>query len=115
MSAPGPGGDLRQQAGQQPSAAVGARAKAWSNRVFLGDWHPILRHPHDLVRISFVVGAVAFALVGDGHLHIGETDTITDLADGFLGAAVGGLILAGSEVATRPGVSRGPFANRRQD
>jgi hypothetical protein len=28
------------------------------------------------------------------HLFIGETDTITDLADGFLGAAVGGLFLA---------------------
>ncbi len=29
------------------------------------------------------------------HLFIGETDTITDLADGFLGAAIGGLFLAG--------------------
>jgi hypothetical protein len=28
------------------------------------------------------------------HLHIGETDTITDLFDGFLGAAIGGLLLA---------------------
>jgi hypothetical protein len=28
------------------------------------------------------------------HLFIGETDTVTDLADGFLGAAVGGLLLA---------------------
>jgi hypothetical protein len=28
------------------------------------------------------------------HLFIGETDTVTDLADGFLGAAVGGLFLA---------------------
>jgi hypothetical protein len=28
------------------------------------------------------------------HLFIGETDTITDLADGFLGAALGGLFLA---------------------
>jgi len=27
------------------------------------------------------------------HLFIGETDTITDLADGFLGAAIGGLFL----------------------
>jgi hypothetical protein len=45
--------------------------------------------------ISFVVGAAAFALAGDGHVFIGETDTITDLAAGFLGAALGGLILAG--------------------
>jgi hypothetical protein len=28
------------------------------------------------------------------HLFIGETDTITDLADGFLGAAIGGVFLA---------------------
>jgi hypothetical protein len=28
------------------------------------------------------------------HLHIGETDTVTDLADGFLGATRGGLLLA---------------------
>jgi hypothetical protein len=28
------------------------------------------------------------------HLFIGETDTITDLADGFLGAAIGGTLLA---------------------
>src|SRR5262245_26628743 len=27
------------------------------------------------------------------HLFIGETDTVTDLADGFLGAAIGGLLL----------------------
>src|SRR5262245_1797993 len=29
------------------------------------------------------------------HLFIGETDTVTDLADGFLGAIIGGLFLAG--------------------
>jgi hypothetical protein len=27
------------------------------------------------------------------HLFIGETDTVTDLADGFLGAGIGGLLL----------------------
>jgi hypothetical protein len=27
------------------------------------------------------------------HLFIGETDTITDLADGFLGAGIGGVFL----------------------
>ena len=51
MSAPGHSGHVLQQAGQRPAAAVGARAKAWSKQVFLGD--------------------------------------------GFLGAALGGLILAG--------------------
>ena len=52
--------------------------------------------------ISFVVGPVAFALAGDRHLFIGETDTITDLADGFLGATLGGLILAGWAVGRYP-------------
>ncbi|HEY6759312.1 MAG TPA: hypothetical protein VI318_07470 [Baekduia sp.] len=28
------------------------------------------------------------------HLFIGETDTVTDIADGFLGAAIGGMFLA---------------------
>ena len=28
------------------------------------------------------------------HLFIGETDTITDLADGFIGGAIGGALLA---------------------
>jgi hypothetical protein len=37
---------------------------AWFERVFLGDWHPVLRDPLDLVRISFVVGALGFALAG---------------------------------------------------
>jgi len=35
------------------------------NTVFLGDWHPLLRDPLDLVRLSFGVGAVVFALQGD--------------------------------------------------
>jgi hypothetical protein len=50
------------------------------------------------------------------HLFIGETDTVTDLADGFLGAGIGGLFLAawavgrwGSRRAERPiGMSPGP-------
>jgi hypothetical protein len=33
--------------------------------VFLGDWHPALRDPLDLFRLSFLVGAVVFALQGD--------------------------------------------------
>jgi hypothetical protein len=33
--------------------------------VFLGDWHPLLRDPLDLFRLSFLVGAVVFALQGD--------------------------------------------------
>jgi hypothetical protein len=33
--------------------------------IFLGDWHPVLRDPLDLFRLSFVVGAGIFALQGD--------------------------------------------------
>jgi hypothetical protein len=33
--------------------------------VFQRDWHPALRDPLDLVRLSFVVGAVVFAVQGD--------------------------------------------------
>jgi hypothetical protein len=33
--------------------------------VFLGDWHPLLRDPLDIVRLSFGVGAIVFALKGD--------------------------------------------------
>jgi hypothetical protein len=33
--------------------------------VFLGDWHPVLRDPLDLFRISFPIGAAIFALGGD--------------------------------------------------
>ena len=33
--------------------------------VFLGDWHPVLRDPLDLFRLSFLVGAVVFAVQGD--------------------------------------------------
>jgi hypothetical protein len=36
-------------------------------RLFLEDWHPVLRDPLDLFRLSFVVGAVAFAIAGDRH------------------------------------------------
>ena len=33
--------------------------------VFLRDWHPVLRDPLDLFRLSFPVGALIFALQGD--------------------------------------------------
>ena len=42
---------------------------AWLQRfltlVFVRDWHPVLRDPLDLFRLSFPVGAVIFALMGD--------------------------------------------------
>jgi hypothetical protein len=33
--------------------------------VFVRDWHPVLRDPLDLVRLSFVVGALVYALLDD--------------------------------------------------
>jgi hypothetical protein len=45
------------------------------------------------------------------HLFIGETDTVTDLADGFLGAAIGGLFLA-TWAATRYTSRRTPHPLR---
>jgi len=38
--------------------------RAWA-AIFLGDWHPLLRDPLDLFRLSFLVGAVVFAVQGD--------------------------------------------------
>src|SRR6188472_2053262 len=45
------------------------------------------------------------------NLFIGETDTITDLADGFLGAGIGGLFLA-AWAATRYTSRREPWRRR---
>src|SRR6187401_133704 len=33
--------------------------------VFLRDWHPVLRDPLDLFRLSFPIGAVIYAIQGD--------------------------------------------------
>ena len=33
--------------------------------VFLRDWHPVLRDPLDVLRLSFPVGAAVFAVLGD--------------------------------------------------
>jgi hypothetical protein len=38
-----------------------------SRRLLLGDWHPWLRDPIDVLRALLVVGVVAFALAGDGR------------------------------------------------
>jgi hypothetical protein len=47
------------------NSAWSARAKQGFARVFLSDWHPVLRDPLDLFRLSFAVGAVVFAVQGD--------------------------------------------------
>jgi len=42
------------------------RARGWRllRKVVFGDWHPLLRDPLDLLRLSFAVASVAFALAG---------------------------------------------------
>jgi hypothetical protein len=45
-------------------AWVAAVKRAWA-LVFLRDWHPLLRDPLDLFRLSFPVGAAVFAVQGD--------------------------------------------------
>jgi hypothetical protein len=42
-----------------------ANLRRFWDTVFIGDWHPWLRDPLDLFRLSFGVGAVIFALQGD--------------------------------------------------
>jgi hypothetical protein len=57
--------------GGMPSASVRkdrrAALRAALAKIFLGDWHPVLRDPLDIYRLSFVVGAVVYALRGDAH------------------------------------------------
>jgi hypothetical protein len=38
-----------------------------TRRLLLGDWHPLLRDPIDLLRATLPLGAVGFALAGDGR------------------------------------------------
>src|SRR5512132_3431805 len=47
----------------EPEWVAGAK-RAWA-MVFLRDWHPVLRDPLDLFRLSFPVGALIFAIQGD--------------------------------------------------
>jgi hypothetical protein len=47
-----------------------ASVRSGLSQVFLGDWHPVLRDPLDLFRLSFVVGAGIFAAVGDGDAFV---------------------------------------------
>lgn len=36
-------------------------------KLVLGDWHPLLRDPIDVLRLTLVAGAVAFASAGEGR------------------------------------------------
>ena len=55
--------DAQCAAGTRPAWLAGLRHGL--SLVFLGDWHPLLRDPLDLFRLSFLAGAVVFALQGD--------------------------------------------------
>jgi hypothetical protein len=46
------------------------RARNVLAQVFLGDWHPVLRDPLDLFRLSFAVGAAIFAVQGDWNAAV---------------------------------------------
>jgi hypothetical protein len=60
---------VSEQVGAPPASPGGRRWLAALKRgftlVFLRDWHPILRDPLDLFRLSFPIGAVVYALTGD--------------------------------------------------
>jgi hypothetical protein len=47
-----------------------ATGRSWLTYVFVGDWHPVVRDPLDLFRLSFVVGAVIFLIEGDGDAFV---------------------------------------------
>lgn len=51
-------------------------------RLLLGDWHPIVRDPIDLLRLTYPLGAVGFAIAGDANsaLHFFGAAVIAYLA-----------------------------------
>ena len=57
--------DAQRGAGTRPAPHRPAGLRHGLAVVFLGDWHPLLRDPLDLFRLSFGVGAAIFALQGD--------------------------------------------------
>ena len=70
-----------------PAERVGGRVEAFGMALIAG-----------CIGVTCAAGYEIYEWVVDNwfgqHLFIGETDTITDLADGFLGAAIGGFFLA---------------------
>ena len=60
---------MSEQVGAPPASPGGRRwlaaLKQGFTLVFLRDWHPILRDPLDVFRLSFPIGAVFYALTGD--------------------------------------------------
>jgi hypothetical protein len=67
----------------------GTATVQWGNALHLFEkfwWYDNLVH----ITLPMSLAPILFGR----HLLIGETDTVTDLADGFLGAGLGGLFLA---------------------
>src|SRR6187200_592960 len=58
-------GEARRPAAARPESEWRVRLKRGLALVFVRDWHPVLRDPLDLVRLSFAVGAVVYAVQGD--------------------------------------------------
>jgi len=58
-------GDAKHAGATRPQSQWRADLRRYRDAVFIADWHPWLRDPLDLVRLSFGVGAVIFALQGD--------------------------------------------------
>jgi hypothetical protein len=57
--------DARHATATHPEPRWRASLRRFWHTVFIADWHPWLRDPLDLFRLSFGVGAVIFALQGD--------------------------------------------------
>jgi hypothetical protein len=51
--------------GTTPRARRPSRLKPLLKTIFIGDWHPLLRDPLDVFRLSFVAGAVIYGLQGN--------------------------------------------------
>jgi hypothetical protein len=51
-------------------------------RLLLGDWHPLIRDPIDVLRAANIVGAAVFAAAGNGSaaLRLAVTAALTVLA-----------------------------------
>jgi hypothetical protein len=56
--------DMQAPVAGLPPAPLSGTKRAFA-RVFLRDWHPVLRDPLDLFRLSFPIGALIYALMGN--------------------------------------------------
>jgi hypothetical protein len=71
--------------------------KAGLTLVFVRDWHPVLRDPLDLVRLSFLVGAVVYATLGDWEA------AVRLLAPGFFVFLVRAIDVWSTRLRSNPG------------